>query len=62
MDTDSFIINVTGVVDKEIANDLEKRFDKSNFETERPLTISENENVVGLMKDEFCGKIMAEIV
>ena len=36
--------------------------DTSNFETERPLTISENEDVVGLMKDEFCGKIMAAIV
>ena len=38
MDTDSFIMNIkTEDFYKDIANDVEKRFDTSNYEVDRPL-------------------------
>ena len=38
MDTDSFIINVKTVdVYEDIANDVDERFDTSNYECDRPL-------------------------
>ena len=51
MDTDSFIIHIkTEDFYKDIANDVEKRFDTSNYE------------INGFMKDKLEGKIMAEFV
>ena len=44
---------------KDIAN-VEKRFDISNCEVDRPLLIGTNKDVIGLMKDELGGKITAE--
>ena len=61
MDTDSFIIHIkTENVYEDIANDVEKRFDTSNEEVNRPLTTRKNKKVIGLMKDELGGKIMTE--
>ena len=38
MDTDNFIIHIkTRDVYEDIADDVEKRFDKSNYEVDRPL-------------------------
>ena len=63
MDTDSFIINIkTEDVYKDIVNDVEKRFDTSNYEVNRPLSTGKNKKVIGLMKDELGGKIMIEFV
>ena len=63
MDTDSFIVNIkTEGAYAGTPNDVEKRHDKSNYETDRPLLISKNENVVGVMKDELGRKIMTEYV
>ena len=63
MDTDSFIINDrTGDVYKDIANDVEKRFDTSNYEVNRSLVTGKNKKLIGLMKDELGGKIMVEFV
>ena len=63
MDTDSFIMHIkTEDFYKDIANDVEKRFDTSNYEVNRPLPIGKNKKVVGLMKDELGGKIMTELV
>ena len=63
MDTDSFIINIkTEDCYKDIADDLEKSFDTSNYEVNRPLPKGKNKKVIGLMKDELGGKIMAEFV
>ena len=63
MDTDSFIILIkTEDFYKDIANGVEKRFYTSNYEVNRPLPIGKNKNVIGLMKDELGGKIMAEFV
>ena len=47
---------------KNIANDVEKRFDTSNYKINRLLPTGENKKVVGLMKDELGGKIMTEFV
>ena len=59
MDTDSFIMDIkTNDFYKDIANDVENRFDTSNYEVNRPLLMGKNENVIGLMKDELGGKII----
>ena len=61
MDTDSFIIHIkTEDFYKDISNDVEKRFDTSNYEVNRPLPTGKNKKVIGLMKDELGGKIMTE--
>ena len=63
MDTDSFIMNIkTEDLYKDIANDVEKRFDTSNYEVNRPLPTGKNKKVIGLMKDELGGKIITEFV
>ena len=41
---------------------MEKRFDTSNYEVERPLLTGKNKKVIGLMKDELGEKIMTEFV
>ena len=63
MDTDSFIMHdKTEDFYKDIAGDVEKRFDTSNYEVNRPLPAGKNRKVIGLMKDELGGKIMTEFV
>ena len=63
MDTDSFIMNIkTEDFYKDISNDVEKRFDTSNYEVNRPLSIGKNKKVIWLMKDELGGKIITEFV
>ena len=43
MDTDSFIIHIkTEDVHEDIADDVEKRFDSSNYENNRRLPIGKN--------------------
>ena len=44
------------------ANDVENRFDTSNYEVSRPLLMGRNEKVIGLMKDELGGKIITEFI
>ena len=62
-DRDSFIIHIkTEDFCKEIANDVEKRYDISNYELDRPLSIGKNKRVVALMKDELGGKIMTYFI
>ena len=52
IDTDSFIISIkTKDFYKDIADDVEKRFDTSNCEVHRPLPTGKNKKVIGLMKD-----------
>ena len=63
MDADSFIMNIkTEDFYKDIANDVEKRFDTSNYEVNRPLPTGKNKKVIGSMKDELGGKIITEFV
>ena len=62
-DTDSFIMNIkTKDFCKDIANDVEKRFDTSNYEVNIPLPTAKNKKVIGLMKDELGGGIITEFV
>ena len=63
MDTGSFVMNIkTEDFYKDIANDVEKRFDTSNYEVNRPLPTGTNKQDIGLMKDELGGKIITELV
>ena len=63
MDTDSFIMNIkTEDFYKDIANDVEKRFDTSNYAVDRPLSTGKNKKVIGLMKDELGGRVITEFV
>ena len=63
MDTDSFIMHIkTEDFYKDIADDVECKFDTSNYEVDRPLPTGKIKKVTGLMKDELGGKIMKEFV
>ena len=63
IDTDSFITNIkTEDFCKDIANDVGKRFDTSNYEVDRPLSTGKNKKVIGLMKDELGRRIITEFV
>ena len=63
MNTDSFMMHIkTEDFYEDIANDVEKRFDTSNYDVDRPLPIGKNKKVIGLMKDGLGGKIMTEFV
>ena len=65
MDTDSFITHIkTEDFYKDIADDVEKRFDTSNYGTEcdRPLPKAKNRKN-GLLEDELVGeKVMKEFI
>ena len=63
MDTDGFIVHIkTEDMYKDIAEDVETRFNTSNFELDRPLRKGKYRKIIGLMKDELCGQIMKEFV
>ena len=47
---------------KDIASDVENRFDTLNYEAKRPLPPGKNKKVIGLLKDELSGKIITEFV
>ena len=56
MDTDSFIMNIkTEDFYKDIANNVDKRFDTSNYEVDRPLrhdVYTENINTIALSSND----------
>ena len=63
MDTDSFVMHIkTEDFYKDIADDVERWFDTSNYDKKdkRPLPIGKNKKVIGMFKDELGGKIMTE--
>ena len=68
MDTDGFIVYLkTDDIYKDIAEDVETRFDTSNYELEynsidRPLPKGKNKKVIGLMKDKLRGKVMTKFI
>ena len=63
METDSFIIHIkTEYIYEDITNSVEKIFDTSNYEIDRPMPTGKNKKVIGLMKDEFGRKIMTKFV
>ena len=63
MDTDSFVMNIkTNDFYKDIANDVEKRFDTSSYEVNIPLLTGKNKKVIRLIKDKLGGGIITEFV
>ena len=63
MDTDSYVYDIkTDDFYKDIAEDVEARFDTSAYSNNRPLPIGKNKKVIGLMKDELGGGIMKEFI
>ena len=63
MDTDSFIMHIkTEHSYKDIAGGVEKRFDISNYDVNRPSPTGKDKKLIGLMKDELGGKIITEFV
>ena len=65
MDVDNFLIHIkTEDLYKEIANNVEKWFDTSNYSKDdnRPLPVGWNKKVISFFKDELGGKIMKEFV
>ena len=64
-DTDSFIIHIiTEDYFEDIADDVTKWFDTSNYDENDkiPLPMGMNKKVYGFFKDELGGKIMKEFV
>ena len=63
MDTDSFVINIkTNDFYEDISQDVNERFDTSNYTFDRPLPKGINKKVIVLMKDELGGGIITEFV
>ena len=63
MDTDSFVAYIkTDDIYKDIAEDVETRFDTSNYELNRPIPKGKNKKVTGLIKDKLGRKIMKEFI
>ena len=68
MDTDNFIVYIKiDDIYKDIAEDVEIKFDTSNYELECnsiecPLPKVKNKKLIGLMKDELGRKIMTQFV
>ena len=61
MITDSFIVYIrTDNISEDIAEDVKKRFETSNYELNRPK--GKSQKVIGVMKDKSDGKIMKEFV
>ena len=64
-DTDRFVIYIkTEDSFEDIASDVERWFDTSNYDEDdkRPLSIGENKKVLSFFKDELGGKIIKEFV
>ena len=63
MDSNSFIVYIkTDNIYKDITEDVETRFDSSNYELNWPIQKRKNKEVVGLMEDDLGGKIMTKFV
>ena len=59
----SFIAYIkTDDIYKDIAEDVETRFDNSNYELDRSLSKGKNKKVIGSMKDELGREIMIKFV
>ena len=59
MDTDTLIVYIkSDNVYKDVAKDIEGRFDTSDYELNRPLPKGKNRKVIGIRKDELHGRIV----
>ena len=63
MDSDSLVCHIkTKDFYADIVDDVQTRFDTSDYIPDRPLPVQLNKKVIGLMKDESGGKIMTEFM
>ena len=63
MGTGSFTVSIiTDDIYKDTAEDVETRYNTLNYELDRALPKGRNKKVIGLMKGELDGKIMAKFV
>ena len=63
MDTDSLVYDIeTDDFYKDIAGDVEARFDTSGYSQNHLLFIGVNKKVIGLMKDKLGGRVMTEFI
>ena len=63
MDTHSFVVYIKADdIYKDIAEDVENRFDTSNYELDRSLPKRKNKKVIGLMEHKLGRKIMTKFV
>ena len=63
MDTNSFVVNIkTKDFCKDISQDVNKRFDTSNYTFDRPLPTGVNKKVIGLVKDELSGDLRLKLI
>ena len=63
MDTESFIVYIkTDDTYKVIAENVETRFDPSDYELDKPLPKENKKELIRLMQDELGGKIMIKFV
>ena len=57
-----FVYIKTDDIWKDIAENVENRFDTLNYKLDRPLLKEENKKVIGLMKDKLRGEIVIKVV
>ena len=63
MDTDSFIVYIkTDDIYKDVAGNVETRFDTSTYELEKPFLKGKNKKEIGLIKEELGREIMTKLV
>ena len=62
MDTKNIVYLKTNYVYKDIAQDIETRFDNSNYESDRLLRKAKHKKVIRLMKNDLGGKVLTKIV
>ena len=63
MDTESFIVYIkTDDIYKDIAEDIETRFDTSKCELDTPLPKAKNKKAIGRMKNELGVKFITKFV
>ena len=62
MQAASLFMKKTTNIQKDIAEDVETKFDTSNYELDRPLPKGKNKKVIGLMKDELHEQIVEDFV
>ena len=56
------MVVITTTPRRHSAEDVETRFDTSNFEIDRPLPEANNEKVIILMKEKLVGQIRKELI
>ena len=63
MDTDSFTTHIKPEdIYEDIANNIEERFDTSNYAIKGPLPTGKNKKAIGILRDKLGETIMTELI